>query len=69
MLTAQDSGGAGFPFLIFYVCGVGKPRLSVLMTEFIIDSRDIHSAISPHAIDLWRTKVLRYTKKWDNHSM
>ncbi len=26
---------------MFYLCGVGKPRLTLLMTIFMMDSRDI----------------------------
>jgi hypothetical protein len=33
--------GLRFPFVMSYPCGVGKPRLSLLMTVFIMDSRDI----------------------------
>jgi hypothetical protein len=37
---------------MFYLCGVGKPRLSLLMTVFIMDSRDILAPIGFHDIDL-----------------
>jgi hypothetical protein len=37
---------------MFYLCGVGKPRLSLLMTVFIMDSRDILVPIGFHVIDL-----------------
>jgi hypothetical protein len=39
-------------FPMFYLCGVGKPRLSLLMTVFVVDSRDILVPIGFHVIDL-----------------
>lgn len=34
-----------------YACGVGKPRLSLLITVFIMDSRDILVPIGFYVID------------------
>jgi hypothetical protein len=38
----------GFQIIMLYLCGVGKPRLSLLMTVFIMDSRDIPVPMGPH---------------------
>jgi hypothetical protein len=37
---------------MFHPCGVGKPRLSLLMTVFIMDSRDILVPMGFHFINL-----------------
>jgi hypothetical protein len=45
------------------LCGVGKPRLSVLITVFNMDSRDILVPIGFHLIDVMDSLVLVYKEK------
>ena len=49
---AQGLGQVRFPFLMFSPCGVGKPRLSLLMMVFVMDSQDILTPIDFDSVNL-----------------
>jgi hypothetical protein len=52
----------GFRLLMLYPCGVGKPRLSLSMTVFIMDSGDIPVTRALRVIDFIKDFQLKCSK-------